>query len=111
MSLVAIWARYFALTLVVELGIAVPVLGRRQALGRRAAAVSFAQLISHPVVWFILPELGLGRMSYLLVAEAWALVIELLFYRFAFADLSWSRALAVSALANGASLAAGTVLG
>jgi membrane glycosyltransferase len=64
MSLVAIWARYFALALVVELGIAVPVLGRRQTLGRRAAAVSFAQLIGHPAAGTVLRWWQCRRSAY-----------------------------------------------
>jgi hypothetical protein len=110
MTVVSEWARYFAITLCVELLVAVPLLGRPERLLRRVAAVTLAQLTTHPGVWFILPELRMGRTPYLIVAESGAVLIEFLFYRLVFSKLPWSRALAVSALANGASLAVGTLL-
>lgn len=105
MTEVAQWAEYFAVTTLVELVFAVPLLGRGERLVRRCAAVALAQLASHPTVWFILPSLGWPRGTYLFVAETWAIVSELLLYRLVFEKLSWSRALGVSAVANGASLA------
>jgi hypothetical protein len=109
-SYVADWAGFFALTLAVELAVAVPLLTKEAGLPRRVAAVVFAQLSSHPAVWFVIPALGLPRLSYLASAETWAVVSELLLYRLIFPQLSWSRALAVSALANGASFAVGTFI-
>lgn len=111
MSNVAVWAEYFALTLLVELFVAVPLLGKDQPRSRRVAAVAFAQLASHPSVWFVFPAFELPRAAYLFVAETWAVVSELVLYRVVFEQLSWSRALAVSAIANGASLAICTWLG
>lgn len=111
MSYVAEWAKYFVETALVELCLAVPLLGREETRVRRVAAVLFAQVSSHPAVWFVFPALGMRRVHYLVVAEAWAIVSELLLYRLVFERLSWARALGVSALANGASLAAGTFLG
>lgn len=110
MSLVDAWARAFALTLAVEVAVAVPLIGRREPLWRRLEAVALAQLLSHPAVWFIFPRLELGRLPFLVVAEGWAIGIELLLYRLAFVTVPWSRVLAVSALANGASFAFGTLL-
>jgi hypothetical protein len=107
---VAEWARFFAFTLGVEMLVAVPLLGRAQRPVRRCAAVLFAQLATHPLVWFALPELHLGRLPFLVVAESFAVVVELALYRLVFPELSWSRALAISALANGASTAVGTLL-
>ena len=111
MTYVAEWAQYFAVTTLVELAVAVPLLGFGEGRWRRVFTVALAQLVSHPAVWFILPELGMRRGTYLTVAETWAVVSELLLYRLVFERLSWARALGVSALANGASLAAGTLLG
>jgi hypothetical protein len=108
MSYTADWARYFLLTLVVELAVAVPLLGKGERLARRGAAVAFAQLVSHPAVWFVVPGLGLERTPFLLAAETWAIVSELCLYRLVFPRLSWSRVLAVSALSNGASVLVGT---
>lgn len=111
MSYVAEWARYFVVTTLVELTLAVPLLDRAERRTRRVAAVFFAQLSSHPTVWFVLPALGMRRGPYLVVAETWAIVSELLLYRLVFERLAWSRSLGVSAVANGASLAICTLLG
>lgn len=110
MSWVALWSQPFALTLAAELSVAVPLLGSLRSVPHRMAAVAAAQLASHPIVWFVLPGLGLGRAPFLLLAEGWAVGLDLLLYRLIYAQLSWARALAVSALANGASLALGTAL-
>lgn len=104
------WAIAFGLTLAVELAVAVPLLGPPATRRRRAAIVTLAQLITHPCVWFVLPELGLSRTTYLVLAEGWAVLGELCWYRLVFRAHPWSRLLAVSALANGCSLAVGTLL-
>ncbi len=110
MPYVALWARAFIVTVLIELGVATPLLAPVEArLWRRLAIVAFAQLASHPAVWFIFPELGLHH-AFLIVAESWAVVIEILFYRVTLPSLPWSRACGVSLLANGASFAAGLVL-
>ncbi|HEY8925306.1 MAG TPA: hypothetical protein VIU64_13055 [Polyangia bacterium] len=107
MSLIDAWARAFALTLAVEVAVAVPLIGRREPLGRRLEAVALAQLLSHPAVWFVFPLLELRRLPFLVLVEAWAIGVELLLYRLTFVTVPWTRALAVSALANGASFACG----
>lgn len=110
MPYVALWARAFAVTVLVELGVATPLLaGAERRLWRRMAIVAFAQLASHPAVWFIFPEIGLGH-AFLFVAESWAVAIEILFYRVTLPSLPWSRAFGVSLLANGASFAVGLAL-
>lgn len=111
MTFVLAWARAFAITLLVELPVGVPLLGRGETKTRRAAAVLFAQLASHPAVWFVFPNLHLGRTPYLLVAEGWAVASEVLLYRLVFANLPWSRALAASALANAMSFSVGLWIG
>lgn len=110
MSFVTLWSHAFAVTLLIELLVAVPLLGRGRPLLHRVGAVAAAQLLSHPSVWFVWPELGLQRTAYLLLAETWAVVTELLLYRLIYTELAWSRVLAVSALANGASLAVATLV-
>jgi hypothetical protein len=101
----AAWLRAFVATWLIEMAVAVPLLGAVRSRTRRAAAVTIAQLVTHPAVWFVWPLLGLTRPSFLLLAETSAIVGELLIYRLAFPALSFSRALAISALANGASFA------
>jgi hypothetical protein len=107
LSYVELWSRAFALTLVVEAIVAFPLLGPEASPVRRMGAACAGQLLTHPSVWFVLPALGMSRLPYLSVAEAWAILGEMALYRLIFADLPWLRALGISALANGASLAAG----
>jgi hypothetical protein len=101
------WLIAFVLTLGTELLVAVPLLAPGGSLPRRIAAVSLAQLATHPAVWFIWPLFGWSRPVYLLCAEGFALCAEALIYRLIFERLAWSRALAASALANGASVLVG----
>jgi hypothetical protein len=109
-SYVALWLRAFAATVAVELCVAVPLLKVEEASpARRAEGVVLANLASHPMVWFAFPLLGMAYPSMVTLSEAWAVGIELLFYRLVF-RLSLRRALAVSALANGASFAVGLAL-
>ena len=110
MALLHHWLFAFALTLVTELALAVPLLEPGGSLARRIASVCVAQLATHPAVWFIWPLFAWPRPVYLLVAESFALVTETLIYRLIFPKLAWSRALAASALANGASLIVGAWL-
>lgn len=108
MPFVAAWFRAFLLTAFVEECVAPPLLKSAEGrYARRLGLVFFAQLASHPAVWFIFPEVGLSRVWYLVVAEGWALASEALFYRLTLPALTWRRALGVSLLANGASYAVG----
>ena len=110
MILLQLWARAFVITLCIESLVAIPLLRREGTLARVALAVAFAQVLTHPAVWFIFTLFEWPRPLYLLVAESWALFGELCFYRFAFERLSLTRAFGVSALANGASYLAGLLL-
>lgn len=101
------WLLAFALTIASELAVAVPLLGPGVSRARRVAAVCLGQLATHPAVWFIWPLLGWSRPSYVLVAEAFAVIVEMLVYRLVFQRLPWSRALVASALANATSLMVG----
>ena len=110
MPLLRAWLLAFLLTTASELVVAVPLLAPGGSLPRRCAAVCLAQLATHPVVWFIWPQLGWSRPVYLCAAEAFALVVEAVLYGVVFERLAWSRAFAASALANAASLAVGILL-
>jgi hypothetical protein len=109
-QLVQLWLRAFSLTLLIELAVALPLLGSVAGLQRRASAVVLAQLVTHPAVWFIFPLIGWSQPVYLLVAESWAVLLECALYRTVFPSLRWSKALAVAALANAASYAVGQLL-
>ncbi|HTN89570.1 MAG TPA: hypothetical protein VL242_38095 [Sorangium sp.] len=109
--LVAAWSRAFAVTLLVELAVAAPLLGPAEpSRCRRAALVAIANVASHPAVWFIFPALALGATTRLALSELWAVLLEVGVYRLALRDLPALRAVAASALANGASLGLGLLL-
>jgi hypothetical protein len=105
---VANWLRAFGLTLLVELAIALPVLAPVEPrLSRRAAAVLFANLATHPLVWFLFPGLAISAVPRLALSEAWAVVAELAIYRIVWPALSIRRSALLSLAANAASLLAG----
>jgi hypothetical protein len=107
----ALWLRYFALTLLIELAVAIPLLrGADGSVKRRALAVAVANLASHPLVWFVLARVISSRAVMVPVAETWAVVSETAVYALAFPSLPRTRALGVSAIANAASFLVGTVL-
>lgn len=110
MTYTELWFHAFVVTLGVELVVAVPLLRKAEPSWiRRVGAVLFANLASHPLVWFVIPRFGLGHISTDIVCEAWAIGLELVFYQFVF-RIGFVQALSVSALANGASLAVGLLL-
>src|SRR5205814_5677383 len=75
------WLRAFALTLLVEIPVALPLLARAEArIGRRIAVVIVANLATHPLVWFLFPGLALGRAARLAVSEGWAVGAEIVIY-------------------------------
>jgi hypothetical protein len=104
------WFHAFIITIGVELVVAFPLL--RQAdpsWSRRLVAVFLANLASHPLVWFGIPQLAMPRFANLVVCEAWAIGVEVVFYQLVF-RMRWVQALAVSALANGTSFGVGLLL-
>jgi hypothetical protein len=110
-DLVLDWARAFGLTLVVELLVVVPFLSRHvTARWRRLALVTFAQLVSHPVLWFVLPALLPAGAAFLVTAECWAWLAEALLYSAAVPSLGPRTSLVIAFAANAASLTAGLVL-
>jgi hypothetical protein len=107
----AAWAKAFVLTILVELLLGDRLLRSTEpSRPRRLAAIALANLSTHPAIWFILPLLELRHASMLLVAETWATVVEMCAYRLTFVPITTLRALAVSALLNGASVAVGALV-
>jgi hypothetical protein len=110
-DLVLAWARAFALTAAVELVVAVPLLARHvPSVARRLALVACAQLLSHPLFWFVLPALHLPRAVFLVTGELWAWLAEASLYVIAVPELRPGRALTVALAANAASFGAWFVL-
>jgi hypothetical protein len=106
------WLFAFLVTVAVEAPV-VLALTRGSAAGpaKRLALVLFAQLATHPLVWFVFPRLvGLTGRGATTLAELWAWLAEGAFYALVLPDVTPARALAISALANGASVLAGVVL-
>ena len=107
------WFTAFVLTLAVELPIAAWLLRRAEPnLGRRVALVTFANLASHPAVWFVVTQLFLvGTLEYVIAAEGWAVAVEALFFAVTIRGLGASQAFVVALVANGASFAVGRAVG
>ena len=106
------WLRAFLLTLVVEVPVATLLLrGFEADLRRTAALVVFANLASHPLVWYVWSQvLLMGTPEYVVAVEAWAIGIETVFYVVAFRGLGLGRAALVSVVANLASFAVGRIV-
>lgn len=105
------WLAAFAITVIVELGVAVPLLARCGAgRGRRAGIVVAANLATHPLVWFAFPQSGLFGVERLISSEFFAVLIEAAVYRLVWPTIGSARAFGTSALANGASLGVGLAL-
>jgi hypothetical protein len=104
------WVRAFLLTLLVEEVVVLAMTrGDAEPRGRRAALVLFANLATHPSVWFFFPLALRDDSSRLIASEAWAVLLEAAFYWLTM-KMTESRALAVSAIANGASLGIGLLV-
>jgi len=106
------WFAAFVLTLAVEVPIAVFLLRRTEPnLARAAAIVVFANLVSHPMVWFVWTQVFLiGTPEYVIAVETWAIAIEALFYAVVVRGLGPGRAVLIAVVANAASFAVGRVV-
>ncbi len=114
------WVRAFALTLLVEELVALPLLGRfdrspRPAspaarLARHAAVIALVNLATHPLVWFLFPGLALGYGFRVAASEAFALAVEGAAYLTIWPDLRPRRAFLIALLANAASFGLGIAL-
>ncbi|MHB8958317.1 MAG: hypothetical protein ACYDAN_01665 [Candidatus Limnocylindrales bacterium] len=111
------WLTAFFVTLLIEVPLAGALLWRWVVpkggvpLPRLAALVGFANLASHPLVWFVFTQLFLvGTIAYTLAAEGWAFGIEAAFYAVAVPGLQARRAVLVSLAANLASFLVGRLL-
>ncbi len=107
------WFAAFLLTLAIEIPIAGYLLRRvERDRVRLVILLIFANLATHPVVWYVMTQLFLvGTWEYFLAAESWAVAVEALFYAAAFRGLDPRRAIAVAVLANAASFVAGWIAG
>ena len=109
---IELWFRAFLLTVIVEVPIVAFLLRRFEpSRPRLLILVLFANMASHPAVWFIFTQLFLvGTPEYLVAAESWAVAAEALFYWAAFRGLPVRRAILVSLAANAASFLVGQLV-
>ena len=107
------WLVAFLLTVAVEVPVAMLLLrGVEPNLLRVAALVVFANLVTHPLVWYVWTQVFLvGTPQYVIAAETWAIVAETVFYAVVIKGLRPSRAFAVALIANAVSFAVGRVVG
>lgn len=108
----AAWLRAFLLTVAVECPLVVLLTAEaRLPWPKRVTLVIAAQLMTHPLVWYVFPAMpGLPRFSALVISEIFAWLAEAAFYALVEATPTKLGAIGVSALANGASLGLGFLL-
>lgn len=106
------WLMAFLATVAVEAPIVVGLTrGHPTPAWRRGVIAIFAQLVTHPLVWFVFPRLvGLTGRSSLALSELWACLAEAAFYAVVLPGLRPARALGISALANAASILVGLAI-
>jgi len=106
------WLFAFLVTVAVEVPVVVALTRSHPTPAwRRALIAIFAQLVTHPLVWFVFPRLvGLTGRSSLALSELWAWLAEAAFYGVVLTGLSPARALGISAVANAASILVGLVI-
>jgi hypothetical protein len=106
------WLAAFLITVAVEVPLVAPLLRGRDPGGwRLVALVVFANLATHPAVWFIFPQLVLvGTLPFTVVAELWAVAAEAVFYGVAVRGVTPARAIGTSVAANVASFVVGLLI-
>lgn len=105
------WLLAFGLTLAIEVPIASVLLRREEpSVDRLVATCAFANLATHPLVWFATPLLMLSGWGGMAVSECFAWLAEAAFFAVVLEGLGLLRATAVSLLANAVSFGAGLVL-
>ena len=109
---VVAWFKAFLFTAALEVPFVVWAYRRvspRMPAPRRAVVAFFAQLASHPLVWFVIPTMTASYRSTLIVAESWAVLSETALYAAILGGGS-GRAFAVALLANMGSFGLGLLL-
>jgi hypothetical protein len=107
------WFAAFVLTLAIEVPVVVGFLRRAEpGRVRLGFLVVFANLSTHPLVWYVFTQLFLvGTLEYVVAAETWAIAAEAVFYAAAIRGLSARRVIAVAVAANATSFLMGRLIG
>lgn len=109
MSLLLSWLLAFAMTLGIEAPIVFAFYRRIEPrFGRLLGLIFFANLATHPAVWFIFTRLPFTYPTRVVLSEIWAFALEIAFYALAFPGHA-RRAAVAAIVANAASLAFGYV--
>jgi hypothetical protein len=97
------------ITIATEIAVANYIARRRQ-ICKIPGRVAIANLITLPIVWFLLPSLGLSAALTILLSESLAVALEALFIRFTRSGIDGRSSLILSLSTNGASFALGLVI-
>jgi len=100
----------FILTLFIELLILIVLLHKRYASRRIIINALAANLLTHPIVWFVFPAIGLPYTVQVASSELFAFMAEGLIYARAFQGMGSREAFLLSLLCNGASFLLGLLL-
>ena len=105
------WFAAFVLTLAVEIPVAGYLLRRAEPdRVRLVVLIVFANLATHPIVWYVWTQPFLiGTWEYVVAAETWAVAAETVFYWATFRSAGARRAVVVSVVANAISFVTGLV--
>ena len=104
----SLWLVAFALTIAIEAPVVWLLVGSTEPRAmRKIGAIFYANLATHPAVWFIFPLLPVSRWMSVTLSEISAFVLEAGLYAMLFDKISLRQAALVSLLANGLSLSAG----
>jgi hypothetical protein len=104
------WPLAFGVTLAVEMGALYLLFRKTDSVGRLAAVVFLGNILTHPVVWFVLPRVMVSHGAYILIAESFALVVEVFVILSLIRPEPWYMSIAGSAFANGSSYGVGLIL-
>lgn len=105
------WLKAFVLTLAIECPIAASILRPKGvARWRLLLLLVFANLATHPLVWFVFPALPMDPRTAFVLSELFAFGAEAMFFLLVFQGTTVRRALAASLAANATSLGVGLLL-
>jgi hypothetical protein len=104
----SLWLVAFALTIAIEAPVVWLLVGSTEPRPmRKMGAIFYANMATHPAVWFIFPLLPVSHGASVVLSEISAFVLEAGLYAMLFERISLRRAALVSLLANGLSFSAG----
>jgi hypothetical protein len=106
------WFPAFALTCLAEGLVVLPAFWRsRVEPARLLVLLVFANLATHPAVWFVFTQLFLvGTIEYVVAAEVWAVAAEAVFWWAVLPGVGLRRVAGVAVAANALSFVLGRVL-